>query len=211
MILLPLAGFTFYGPLGLLIPAVAVSSQLKGIQSIVYNIINLIAVIILSGLIWTLFPVKDGDPMPLLNLKYEFRLVITALIPVAALVVGAILMNYNDNPKIETFKKVFFKLLPYIPFVMTVTVWITIWHLVREKDMPRLPVMIPSIILLVCGMGMIALPKDLKKNLREVIMVAILAVAIFTLKIMTVDPISKAMLKCSIAKVENAPVAELKK
>lgn len=212
MILLPLAGFAFYGPLGLLIPAVAVSSQLKGVQSIVYNICNLVAVVILTGLVWTLYPVKDGDPMPLLNHHYELRLIIAVLIPVASLITGNLLLNYNHHAGIEKLKKIFFKLIPFLPFALAGAIGIQVALISTDNNnAPRLPIMVPTIILLVCGMGMIALPKEIKKSTRETIMIGVLAISIFAFKIMGVDPAIQAKYRLTNLQDTSTPRMELKK
>jgi hypothetical protein len=130
------------------------------------------------------------------------QLFILTLIPFFALILGKSFWNQNNLQWIDKVKNNIFKILPVIPFILTVAWWIICYKLSLDKSLPPLPVMVPSMILLVCGMGMFA-AKDLKKSTRELVLTAALVMSIYTIKIMIIDPIDMAYANKNTEKIQN--------
>jgi hypothetical protein len=102
--------------------------------------------------------------------------VLSIVIPFAALYLGKLFWNEKNIKWVDKCKEKFFYVIRFAPFTLSLS---------------PLPVMIPSMILLVCGMGMFA-AKELKDNTRQLVMTAALVMSIYTTKIMIIDPVSMA-------------------
>jgi hypothetical protein len=117
--------------------------------------------------------------------------VLSIVIPFAALYLGKLFWNEKNIKWVDKCKEKFFYVIRFAPFTLMLCWWLVSYRLQQDKSLSPLPVMIPSMILLVCGMGMFA-AKELKDNTRQLVMTAALVMSIYTTKIMIIDPVSMA-------------------
>ncbi len=117
--------------------------------------------------------------------------VLSIVIPFAALYLGKLFWNEKNIQWVDKCKEKFFYVIRFAPFTLMLCWWLVSYRLQQDKSLSPLPVMIPSMILLVCGMGMFA-AKELKESTRQLVMTAALVMSIYTTKIMIIDPVSMA-------------------
>ncbi len=120
-----------------------------------------------------------------------FILITLSCIPFAALIMGTVFSNEQHIQLVKKFKEKFYYFIRFAPFTLMLCWLIASYQLQQDKSLSPLPVMVPSMILLVCGTGMFA-AKELKENTRQLVMTAALVMSIYTIKIMIIDPVSMA-------------------
>ncbi|QSH41323.1 glycosyltransferase family 39 protein [Lentisphaerota bacterium ZTH] len=116
---------------------------------------------------------------------------IIGVIPAAALIAAFVFVNPDKYKLFEKIRNIFIQLCRFVPFVVTLLLWIAavVIHLLGIGL--QLPVFLPSMVFLILGIAMIAGPRKIK-SVDKVLFVAALTTAGFlVLKIMVIEPVEQ--------------------